>query len=215
MSTRKKKRGRFITLEGIEGAGKSTHLRFIARHLRVHGVAVRLTREPGGTPRAEAIRRLLLEARGEPLPPMAELLLMFAARALHAENVIRPALAAGVWVLCDRFTDASYAYQGGGRGLPLRHIATLERMVLGGLKPDLTLLLDVPVALGLRRAARRGRRDRFELEQQAFFTRVRRLYRARACNEPGRLRLIPADGDVAAVQQRIAQVLDARLRSWL
>src|SRR5579863_7270675 len=155
-------RGRFITLEGIEGVGKSTHMQFACARLRDHGLTVLETREPGGTPGADEIRAVLLRLRSESFQPMAELLLMFAARALHVENVIRPALAKGTWVLCDRFTDASYAYQGGGRGIPVSRIAALERMVLKGLKPDLTLLLDAPVEIGMARARRRGPMDRFE-----------------------------------------------------
>src|SRR5579863_6145906 len=197
-------RGRFITLEGIEGVGKSTHMQFACARLRDHGLTVLETREPGGTSGADEIRAVLLRLRDESFDPMAELLLMFAARALHVENVIRPALAAGTWIICDRFTDASYAYQGGGRGIPAPRIASLERMVLKGLKPDLTLLLDAEVRVGMARVRSRGQLDRFEQEQDAFFRRVRRVYLARAKREPRRIKVVDAAGDIAAVQADIA-----------
>lgn len=208
-------KARFISVEGMEGVGKSTHLRFIHEQLVARGADVLMTREPGGTPAAERIRELLLDAKGEPVPPDAELLLMFAARALHVEHVIRPALKAGRWVLCDRFTDASYAYQGGGRGIPVQRIAALERWVLRGLKPDLTLLLDAPVAVGLARMTQRGTRDRFEREQTAFFNRVRRNYLARAKREPRRVCVVAADGDIVQVQQALQSALTTRLKRWL
>ncbi len=209
------RKARLITVEGIEGVGKSTHLGFIHGWLKTQGVKVLITREPGGTPLAERIRELLLDASSEQLPVMSELLLMFAARADHVENVIRPALAAGTWVLCDRFTDASYAYQGGGRKLPMQRITMLERWVLRGLKPDLTLLLDAPVQVGLGRMRRRGLRDRFELEHKVFFESVRRVYRTRARREPLRIGMIRANGDIQDVQQQITAVLEARLARWL
>ncbi len=209
------RKARFITVEGIEGVGKSTHVAFIRAWLETRGINVLQTREPGGTPLAEHIRSLLLDAYNVGLPAMSELLLMFAARADHVEKVIRPALSKSCWVLCDRFTDASYAYQGGGRKLPARQIAELERMVLKKLKPDLTLLLDAPVQVGLKRVKRRGQRDRFELEQGAFFERVRRTYLKRARNERRRIKVIRADDDVTKVQQRIAAVLKKRLAHWL
>src|SRR5579863_9726359 len=205
-------RGRFITLEGIEGVGKSTHMQFACARLRDHGLTVLETREPGGTPGADEIRAVLLRLRDESFDPMAELLLMFAARALHVENVIRPALAAGTWVVCDRFTDASYAYQGGGRGIPAARIAALERMVLKGLKPDLTLLLDVKVAVGMARARQRGGLDRFEREQDEFFERVRRTYLASARKEPRRIKVVDASGDIAVVQAHIAALLAGGLK---
>lgn len=208
-------KARFISVEGIEGVGKSTHLGFIRDQLVVRGIDVLMTREPGGTPAAERIRGLLLDTGGEDLSPEAELLLMFAARALHVENVIRPALKAGRWVVCDRFMDASYAYQGGGRGIPAQRIASLERWILKGLKPDLTLLLDAPVAVGLARMTKRGPRDRFEQEQAAFFDRVRRVYLTRVRREPRRLQVVAADGELSQVQERIKSILDARLRRWL
>ncbi|MGB9430228.1 MAG: dTMP kinase [Gammaproteobacteria bacterium] len=208
-------KARFITVEGTEGVGKSTHMAFIRAWLENHGVSVLQTREPGGTPLAEQIRTILLDATHTALPAMAELLLMFAARADHVEQVIRPALTQGRWVLCDRFTDASYAYQGGGRKLPARQIAVLERMVLKGLKPDLTLLLDTPVHVGLSRVQGRGSKDRFELEQHTFFERVRRTYLRRARREPRRIQVIEADGDLLAVQRRIGTVLESRIVRWL
>lgn len=207
-------RTRFITVEGIEGVGKSTHLKFIRTWLETRGLRVLQTREPGGTPIAEHIRQLLLDSSSDRLSAMSELLLMFAARACHVEQVIRPALMQGYWVLCDRFTDASYAYQGGGRKLPMRNIAALERMVLKRLKPDLTLLLDAPVRVGMARIRKRGRRDRFEREQHAFFERVRRVYLQRARREPRRIQVIDAGGELRKVQQDIAMVLEKRFRSW-
>ena len=210
----KHKRGRFITLEGVEGVGKSTHINFVCNALRARGLMVLETREPGGTPGADEIRASLLKVRGESFDPMAELLLMFAARALHVSEVIRPALATGTWVVCDRFTDASYAYQGGGRGIPVAQIAALERMVLKGLKPDLTILLDAKVSIGMARARQRGALDRFEQEQDPFFERVRRAYLARARHEPRRIKLIEAGDGLAEVQARIARLLGSRLKAW-
>lgn len=208
-------KSRFISVEGIEGVGKSTHLRFIQGWLSRRGVRVLRTREPGGTPAAERIRAILLDPGNRQLSAMSELLLMFAARASHVEQVIRPALAGGRWVLCDRFTDASYAYQGGGRGLKQRDIAALEGMVLRGLKPDLTLLLDAPVDVGLRRMQRRGARDRFERERQEFFQRVRHAYRARAQRDPRRFRIVDASGELPEVRARIRDVLEKRVAPWL
>lgn len=195
-------RGRFVTFEGGEGVGKSTQLGRAAGWLRASGIEVVETREPGGTPRAERLRALLLERDEEPMPPSCELLLMFAARATHVANLIEPALARGAWVLCDRFTDASRAYQGGGRGLPESHIDALARLAHPALLPDLTLLLDAPVATGLARADARngGTRDRFETERREFFERVREAYLALARREPGRIRLIDASGGVEAVE---------------
>jgi len=170
-------RGRFITLEGIEGAGKSTVAAQMRERLAERGVTVRLTREPGGTPLAERLRALALEPGEEHLAPEAETLLMFAARRIHVDNLIRPALERGEWVLCDRYTDATRAYQGGGRGVPADFIESLARIVHADVEPDLTLLLDLPPALGLARAAaRRGAKDRFESENSAFFGRVRASY---------------------------------------
>lgn len=205
-------RGRFITLEGGEGAGKSTQLNLICELIRAAGFDVVATREPGGTPRAEQIRSLLLEKTTEPMPPACELLLMFAARANHVENLIKPALARGAWVVCDRFTDASYAYQGGGRGMPLEDIRALESIVHAGLKPDLTLLLDTPVAIGLSRAQQRNvsqqsEADRFESEQAAFFERVRNAYLDIAKREPQRVRLIDASRPIEQVSADVRATL--------
>ncbi|MFD2641045.1 dTMP kinase [Pseudomonas japonica] len=204
--------GLFITLEGPEGAGKSTNRDYLAGHLRDRGLDVLLTREPGGTPLAERIRELLLAPSDEKMDADTELLLVFAARAQHLAEVIRPALARGAVVLCDRFTDATYAYQGGGRGLGVERIATLERFVQGGLQPDLTLLFDLPVEVGLSRAAARGRLDRFEQEGQAFFEAVRQAYLDRAKADPQRYRLIDAAQPLVAVQQSldglVAQIVE-------
>nr|WP_290445206.1 MULTISPECIES: dTMP kinase [unclassified Pseudomonas] len=193
----------FITLEGPEGAGKSTNREYLAARLREQGIDVLMTREPGGTPLAERIRELLLAPSEEAMAVDTELLLMFAARAQHLAQVIRPALARGAVVLCDRFTDATYAYQGGGRGLPVERIATLESFVQGELRPDLTLVFDLPVQVGLARAAARGRLDRFEQEGQAFFEAVRQAYLQRAGQQPQRYRLLDASQPLAAVQRAI------------
>ncbi|AXO87689.1 dTMP kinase [Pseudomonas sp. K1(2024)] len=199
--------GLFITLEGPEGAGKSTNREYLAQRLREHGIDVVMTREPGGTPLAERIRELLLDPSDETMAVDTELLLMFAARAQHLAMVIRPALARGAVVLCDRFTDATYAYQGGGRGLPIERIATLEHFVQGQLRPDLTLVFDLPVEIGLARAAARGRLDRFEQEGQAFFEAVRQAYLQRAAAAPQRYHLLNAAQPLAAVQQAIDTLL--------
>ena len=185
-------RGKLITLEGGEGAGKSTLLAGLQKHLLAQGVALVQTREPGGTPLGEAVRAIVLDPTHREMCAESELLLMFASRAQLVRECIEPALAAGQWVLCDRFTDASYAYQGGGRGVPNERIATLEHWATGGLTPDLTLLLDLPVATGRARAAGRGEADRIEVEGDTFFERVRAAYRARAAAEPERFRLIDA-----------------------
>ncbi|MDH1103613.1 dTMP kinase [Pseudomonas mosselii] len=195
--------GLFITLEGPEGAGKSTNREYLAARLREQGVDVVMTREPGGTPLAERIRELLLAPSEDRMAVDTELLLMFAARAQHLAEVIRPALARGAVVLCDRFTDATYAYQGGGRGLPVERIAILEAFVQGELRPDLTLVFDLPVEVGLARAAARGRLDRFEQEGQAFFEAVRQAYLQRAGQQPQRYRLLDAAQPLSAVQQAI------------
>jgi len=199
--------GLFITLEGPEGAGKSTNREYLAEHLRAHGLDVVLTREPGGTPLAERIRELLLAPSDETMDADTELLLVFAARAQHLAQVIRPALARGAIVLCDRFTDATYAYQGGGRGLSVERIATLETFVQGDLRPDLTLVFDLPVEVGLSRAAARGRLDRFEQEGQAFFQAVRQAYLARAAADPARYHLVDAAQPLAQVQQALDALL--------
>jgi dTMP kinase len=200
-------RGMFITVEGGEGVGKSTNIAFAAELLRGAGIDLATTREPGGTALAEAIRQLLLARGDEPVAELTELLLVFAARAQHLARVIEPALAAGRWVLCDRFTDATYAYQGGGRGLDIDVIAALERIVQRELRPDLTLLLDAPVDVGQARAAARGVADRFESEQRAFFERVRAAYTERAQREPGRFRVIDAAQSLPAVQEQLRAAL--------
>lgn len=200
-------KGMFITVEGIEGVGKSTNMEFIHRQLQAAGRDVLVTREPGGTPLAEAIRALLLDPHYTGMDTLCELQLVFAARAEHLAKVIRPALDAGQWVLCDRFTDATYAYQGGGRGVDTAIIARLEDLVQGGFRPDLTLLLDVPVATGLARASQRGALDRFEQEQAAFFERVRQSYLELARHHPGRYRVIDASQPLEAVQQLIRECL--------
>jgi dTMP kinase len=203
-------RGRFITFEGGEGAGKSTQVARAAGWLRTRGMEVVLTREPGGTPRAERLRALLLERDAEPMPQSCELLLMFAARATHLDNLVRPAVARGAWVLCDRFTDATYAYQGGGRGLPRAQIDALADIVHGDLWPDLTVLFDLPVDQGLARASHRNGADgpdRFESEQQAFFERVRATYLERARAEPGRFRVIDAEQPIDEVTRRTEAAL--------
>ncbi|HHH49335.1 MAG TPA: dTMP kinase [Gammaproteobacteria bacterium] len=204
-------KGLFITLEGGEGAGKSTQLAYLRQRIEAAGIPLHVTREPGGTPLAEQIRALLLDHRDEEMAPDTELLLMFAARAQHLARLVRPALARGEWVLCDRFTDATYAYQGGGRGIGFARIAVLEDWVQGELRPDLTLLLDLPVAVGMARAGRRGELDRFEREQRDFFERVRAAYLTRAEQEPQRFRVIDAAQDIAGVQRQIDAVLSPLL----
>lgn len=205
-------RGRFITVEGVEGVGKSTNVAFVAATIEAAGHAVRVTREPGGTPLAEALRAMLL-APDSRIDPLAELLLVFAARADHLREVIEPALAAGAWVVCDRFTDASYAYQGGGRGLPETTIAALESLVQGALRPDLTLLLDAPPAVTDDRLRQRAPADRFEREAGEFFARVRATYLERARREPGRIRVIRTDKSREAVRADLAGCLDPFLGS--
>ncbi|WP_454255758.1 dTMP kinase [Pseudomonas sp. Marseille-Q8238] len=199
--------GLFITLEGPEGAGKSTNRDYLASRLREHGIDVLLTREPGGTPLAERIRELLLAPSDEAMAADTELLLVFAARAQHLHGVIRPALEQGRVVLCDRFTDATYAYQGGGRGLSEARIAQLEDFVQGGLRPDLTLVFDLPIEVGLSRAAARGRLDRFEQEGRRFFDAVRQTYLRRVDAEPARYRLLDAARSLGEVQQAIDVLL--------
>ena len=199
--------GKFITVEGIEGAGKSSNLAFIQRLLEAAGKQVVFTREPGGTPLGEEVRDLLLGHKHTGMADDAELLLMFGARAEHLASVISPALESGNWVLCDRFTDASYAYQGGGRGIAWDRIRVLEQWVQGGLRPDLTLLLDLPVGVGLERAGKRSEPDRFEREAEAFFGRVRDAYLQIAADEPDRVRLVDASLPLPQVQARIETAL--------
>ena len=201
---------RFITLEGIEGAGKSTVAKFVLAWLARQQLPGRLTREPGGTPLAERLRRLVLEPGAESLSPVAETLLMFAARDLHLQGVIRPALARGEWVVCDRFTDATRAYQGSGRGVDAELIGSLAEAVHGGLAPDCTLLLDLPVSVGLARARGRagGSTDRFEAETTAFFERVRAGYLELARREPRRFQVIDAAAPLERVEAQVEGVLE-------
>lgn len=203
------KYGRFITLEGCEGVGKSTNLQFIKTLLLEKQLEVTVTREPGGTELAEQIRQLLLTKHHESITPLAELLLMFAARSQHIQHVISPALQRGSWVLCDRFTDATFAYQGGGRGMDAQTIAWLERTVQDDLRPDLTLLLDAPIEIGMRRAQNRGLLDRFESERLDFFQRVRRAYLQRAQQNPERFCVIDAGLPLPDVQAQIRQAVEA------
>jgi dTMP kinase len=201
--------GRFITLEGIEGAGKSTVAKFVSAWLGGHGIAVRLTREPGGTPLAERIRQIVLERGAEALAPVTEALLMFAARAQHVQHVIGPALARGEWVVCDRFTDATRAYQGSGRGVDARLLDALAAAVHGGLEPDCTVLFDLPAAAGLARARARpgGSGDRFEAETLVFFEKVRAGYLALARAEPRRFHVLDAAAPLAEVQRALGALL--------
>jgi dTMP kinase len=206
-------RGTFITLEGGEGVGKSTNLGVIATYLASRGVEVLMTREPGGTPLGETIRRWILEGDHGALSAEVEALLMFAARAQHLDAVIRPALAAGKWVVCDRFTDATFAYQGGGRGADARLLEALETNVQRGLAPDLTLLLDAPPEVGRGRIATRGAPDHFEREHAPFFERVRREYLERAQRDPKRIRVVDAAQTPEHVQRDIIRELDALLEA--
>ena len=205
-------RGLFITVEGGEGAGKTTQIAFIRRWLQQAGRDVLVTREPGGTDLGERIRHLLLHAREIEIDADSELLLIFAARAEHLGKLIRPALGRGTTVLCDRFTDATYAYQGAGRGIARERIASMESWVQGSLRPDLTILLDLPVEIGLERAGKRGLLDRFEQEDRAFFERVRQCYRELAAREPVRVRVIDAARTAAHVQHDISTILDEVIR---
>ena len=199
-------RGRFITLEGIDGAGKSSHLRWIARFLRDRGIRVRVTREPGGTPAGERLRRLLLGSR-QRLHVETETLLMFAARREHLAQVIGPALERGIWVLCDRFTDATYAYQSGGSGVPWDKVSVLEQWVHPGFQPDLTILFDVRPAIGRQRAGRKRNPDRFEREREAYYRRVRDGYRRRAAGNARRIRLLDAEGTRSEVRKKLEIIL--------
>ncbi|MDH3613424.1 MAG: dTMP kinase [Gammaproteobacteria bacterium] len=198
--------GKFITIEGIEGVGKSTNIAHLTKAIEKRGHTVLTTREPGGTPMAERIRDLVAEHGDESMPDIAELLLVFASRSLHVNNVIQPALAAGTWVVCDRFTDSSRAYQGGGRGLPQDDINLLADWVHGDLRPDLTILLDAPVETGMNRAGRRGDPDRFEAERSEFFMRVRETYLQLAVAEPHRFVIVDATQDLDRVRQTIESI---------
>ena len=202
--------GRFITIEGGEGAGKSTAQSYLAEKLTAQGISVMQTREPGGTPLAEAIRRNLLSLDEEAPVEMAELLLVFAARAQHLSKVIEPALNQGQWVLCDRFTDATYAYQGAGRGLSAKHIGKLEALVQGDRRPDTVILLDMPPEIGLARAKARGALDRFEQEKHAFFERVRQGYLGRATEFPDRYVIVDAAQEIS----RVKKSLEAVMAGW-
>lgn len=204
-------RGMLITLEGVEGAGKTTAMSVVTQHLRAHGRQVRETREPGGTAIGESLREVLLHHSDAGLNADTETLLLFAARSEHLEQVVRPALATGEVVVCDRFTDATYAYQGAGRGVGADRVAVLEDWVQGLLRPDLTLVLDVPVEQGRARAGRRSAPDRFERERDPFFERIRQAYLDRAAAEPGRMRVVDASGSAQAV----ADALCATIDGWL
>jgi dTMP kinase len=200
------RRGRMITVEGIDGAGKSTHLPWLKQVLERCGRRVWLTREPGGTPVGERLRALLLH---EPMAPLTEALLMFAARREHCEREIWPRLDAGTWVVCDRFTDATYAYQGGGHGVPAPQIEALERVAIGNFQPDLTLIFDVPATVGRDRLADGRPLDKFERQQTGFFDRVRTTYLARAAAEPRRCRVIDSTRPVASVRAELERVVSA------
>jgi dTMP kinase len=205
-------RGKFITVEGIEGVGKSTNIDHISAAIRERGFEVVLTREPGGTPLAENIRRMLLEHGNEPLPDVAELLLFFAARSLHINNTIQPALDAGVWVVCDRFTDASRAYQGYGRGIDMQRIDYLAEWVEDGLNPDLTILLDAPADIGMSRAEQRGETDRLESEEHSFYQRIRQGYLELAKANKSRFVVVDASGSMDDVRSAVILSLGALLR---
>ena len=200
-------RGKFITVEGIDGAGKSTHLVWLSDRLRARGITLCQTREPGGTPLGEKLRALLLD-KDQPMHLETETLLMFAARREHIERVIEPALARSEWVLCDRFTDATFAYQGAGRGVAREKLATLERWVQGNLQPDLTIVFDLPPAVGRARAGSIKTPDRFERENEAFFERVRDGYLQRAKEAPQRVRVVDASHSIGEVQTALAQIVE-------
>lgn len=201
-------KGQFITVEGTEGVGKSTNMAFIEQWLKNEGKELVITREPGGTELGEKLRAVLLDAKEQSMSDDTELLLMFAARAQHLHEVIVPALNAGKWVLCDRFTDATYAYQGGGRGIDMSRIAQLEQWVQADLRPDMTLILDLPVDVGLERAGKRSAPDRFELEKHDFFNKVRDTYLSRAAAQPERYQVIDASPSISEVQQSIQSTLE-------
>ena len=201
-------RGKFITIDGVEGAGKSTQIKFICEYLKTKGIHVVLTREPGGTEVGEKIRALLLSNSTGQMHADTELMLMFAARNEHVQNKIMPALERGDWVLSDRFTDSSYAYQGGGRGLDNSRIAQLELWVMHDFTPDMTLLLDVPVEIGMSRVESRGKKDRIEMEAMDFFDRVRQAYIARSKEFPDRIKLIDSSQTIEHTTEQIAVILD-------
>lgn len=203
--------GKFITVEGIEGVGKSTHIEVMRAAIEARGLSVLTSREPGGTPAAEKIRGILLEHGDEPVPDIAELLLMFAARSLHVNNVIRPAIAAGTWVICDRFTDTSRAYQGAGRGFPIAEIDRIADWVHPDLQPDLTLLLDAPVEIGMQRAGKRSQPDRIETSKDDFFTRARECYLELAKAEPDRFAVVDASQEIDEVRSDVTAIINALL----
>lgn len=206
-------KGYFVTLEGIEGVGKSTHLRYIHNYLKEKEISVVVSREPGGTPVAESIRKVLLSHQEEAVTPQTELLLLFACRSQNVVHLIKPALSAGSWVVCDRFTDATYAYQGYGRGLPLEEIAALEQCVQGDLRPDLVILFDAPVDVALRRVRDRSKKpDRFESEQEEFFERVRNGYLKRAEQFPQRYRIIDASVPLSKVRSQVKALLEEKIK---
>ncbi len=212
MTTKLVNKGLFISFEGVEGAGKTTNISFVAEKIRKAGYQILLTREPGGTTTGEAIRNILISKELPEMHQITELLLMFAARAEHINRKILPALEQGIWVLCDRFTDASYAYQGAGRGIELEKIKLLEDLVQGSLRPDITFLFDLDANIGLARAQSRGETDRFEQQHIDFFNRVRAQYLKMAKSEPQRFRLIKAQYDLKHVQGQITQKLDEILK---
>ena len=201
-------KGQFITVEGTEGVGKSTNMAFIEEWLIKSGKELIVTREPGGTELGEKLRAVLLDAKEQSMCDDTELLLMFAARAQHLQEVILPALNTGKWILCDRFTDSTYAYQGGGRGIKMSRIAELEQWVQGDLRPDMTFVLDLPIDIGLERAGKRSTPDRFELEKHDFFNKVRDTFLARAAAQPDRYSVIDASPSISDVQQSIQDVLE-------
>jgi dTMP kinase len=204
----------FISIEGGEGAGKSTSIEYIKQKLEACGIACVVTREPGGTPMAEDIRQLLLQHRDETVDPYTELLLMFASRRQHVQNVIRPALAAGKWVVCDRFTDASFAYQGFGRGLDQDFISNLKNWVHGDLNPNMTLLFDLDIEIGMKRAGKRSDFDRIETEKTSFFERVRQGYLTQAKAEPQRYRIVDASQSITDVERQLDRFLAPLLTSF-
>jgi dTMP kinase len=204
-------RGRFITLEGGEGAGKSTNARFIKAWLEQRGREVIMTREPGGSPLAEAIREVVLKPWPEGMPPLTEALLMFAARSAHLEATVLPALESGRDVICDRFVDSSYAYQGAGNGFSIPKLQTLEEMVLGELRPDLTIVFDLDPEVGLQRARSRGEQNRFEDETLAFMQRVRQAFLDRAKAQPARYAVLDAGRDLETTQSALSKILESRL----
>jgi dTMP kinase len=205
--------GKFITIEGIEGAGKTTCIQVVTEVTERQGISAIHTREPGGTDLGEDLRNLLLGHKHTGMSDDAELLMMFAARAQHIAQKIKPALDIGKWVLCDRFTDATYAYQGYGRGIPLEKIASLENWVQGALRPDLTLLMDLPVEVGMERAGKRSAPDRFESEAWDFFERIRKGYLSIAAEQPSRVKVIDASQDLANVQAQIRAAMEAFVNS--